>query len=432
MPPFATRRLRVLEAIDGVAILAAAPVTIRNNDVEHDYRQDSDLHYLTGFDEPEAVLILTTVHDEHRSVLFVRPRDPEREVWDGARAGVDGAKELCGVDATFEIRELGKLLPKYLEGASNLYYELGLSPGLDKRVLGAIGRVRGRGRNRKAWPASIVHPDQLWHEMRLVKDEHELQAMRTAADITAEAHRKAMTVAEPGMHEYEVEAVFREVFRRRGAERAAYGPIVGSGPNATVLHYRANRRKMEDGDLLLIDAGCEYDYYASDVTRTFPVSGSFSEPQRRVYEVVLAAQEAAIEATAPGATIEGIHDVTRRKLVEGMVELGLLEGDVDTLIEEETFKRYYMHRTSHWLGMDVHDVGGYFVDGEPRKLTPGMVLTIEPGIYISAEDDQAPEALRGIGVRIEDDILVTEAGCENLTAAIPKTVDEVEAACRAQ
>lgn len=414
-----------------MAIVAAAPVTIRNNDVEHDYRQDSDLYYLTGFDEPEAVLILTTVHDEHRSVLFVRPRDPEREVWDGARAGVDGAMEQCGVDAAFDIRELGKLLPKYLEGAPNLYYELGHSAGLDKRILSAINRVRGRGRSRKAWPASIVHPEHLWHEMRLIKDEHELAAMRVAADITAEAHTKAMAAAKPGVNEYEIEAIFREVFRRRGAERAAYGPIVGSGPNATVLHYRANRREMVDGDLLLIDAGCEYDYYACDVTRTFPVSGTFTEPQRRLYEVVLAAQEAAIEASAPGATVEGLHDVTKRKLVEGMVELGLLEGDVDVLIQEETFKRYYMHRTSHWLGMDVHDVGGYFVDGEPRKLAPGMVLTIEPGIYISADDEQAPEAFRGIGIRIEDDILITESGRENLTAAIPKTIDEVEAACRA-
>jgi len=414
-----------------VAILAAAPVTIRNNDVEHDYRQDSDLYYLTGFDEPETVLVLTTAHEEHRSVLFVRPRDPEREVWDGARAGIDGAKEICGVDAVFDVRELGKQLPKYLEGASNLYYELGNSASLDKRILKTIQRVRGRGRNRKGWPSTIVHPDRLWHEMRLVKDEHELRAMREAADITAEAHGAAMAAARPGMHEFEIEAIFREVFRRRGAERAAYGPIVGSGPNATVLHYRANRRKMEEGDLLLIDAGCEYGYYASDVTRTFPVSGTFTNPQRRVYEVVLAAQEAAIEASRPGADIELLHDVTRRKLVEGMVELGLLQGEVDTLIEKEAFKRYYMHRTSHWLGMDVHDVGGYFVDGQPRPLAPGMVLTIEPGIYVSADDDQAPEAYRGIGIRIEDDILITESGRENLTAAIPKTIEEVEAACRA-
>ncbi|MEZ4440834.1 MAG: aminopeptidase P N-terminal domain-containing protein [Polyangiaceae bacterium] len=429
--PYARRRGQLLDVMDGVAILPAAPVTIRNNDVEHDYRQDSDLFYFTGFDEPESLLVLSTCHPEHRSVLFVRPRDREREVWDGARAGVDGARERCGVDATFPIAELPTRLKDYVSGAHNLYYEVGRSEQLDAQILAAITQARGRGRNPKPWPTKILHPEPLWHEMRLRKDDGEIDAMREAARITAEAHIGAMRLAAPGRHEYEVEALFREVFRRNGAERDAYGPIIGSGPNATVLHYRANNRRMEDGELLLIDAGCEYGYYASDVTRTFPVNGTFSEPQRRLYEVVLAAQLAAIEATKPGADIEALHRITIRALSEGMVAAGLLEGDVDEIVEKETYRRYYMHRTSHWLGMDVHDVGAYFLDGKPRPLEPGMVFTIEPGIYVAADDDRAPEELRGIGIRIEDDVLVTGAGHEVLTRAIPKTIEDVERACRA-
>lgn len=430
MELFAKRRNRVLETIDGVAVIPAAPVTIRNNDVEHEYRQDSDFYYLTGFDEPEAVLILTTAHAEHRSVLFVRPRDPEREVWDGARAGVDRAKELCGVDASFSIKELPKELGAYIAGAKNLYYELGKRPDLDPRVLAAIQAARGRGRNTKPWPTSIHHPEPLWHEMRLKKDEAEIAALRRASGITAEAHARAMRVAEPGRYEYEVEAVMREVFRRHGSERPAYTPIIGSGPNATVLHYHANNRRLEDGDLLLIDAGCEYGYYAADVTRTFPVNGRFSGPQRRVYETVLAAQDAALEVSKPGSNIEKIHEATLHALVDGMIEIGLLSGTREENIESEKYRRFFMHRTSHWLGMDVHDVGAYFVDGSARPLEAGMVLTVEPGIYVGTEDDEAPAEYRGIGVRIEDDVLITADGHENLSAAIPKTVDDVEHACR--
>ncbi|HHH31824.1 MAG TPA: M24 family metallopeptidase, partial [Polyangiaceae bacterium] len=318
MELFAKRRQRVLDAIDGVAVVPSAPVTLRNNDVEHEYRQASDLFYLTGFDEPEAVLLLSTVHPEHRSVLFVRPRDREREVWDGARAGVEGAKERCGVDATFPIAELKDRLGDYVAGASNLYYELGHQPDFDRLVLDAIGKARGRGRNPKPWPTTIQHPETVWHEMRLLKDDDELDQMRRAVAITGEAHLAAMRAAAPGKHEYEIEALFREIFRRNGSERAAYAPIIGAGPNATVLHYRANNRRMEDGELLLIDAGCEYGYYAADVTRTFPVNGKFSEPQRKIYEAVLAAQDAAIEATKPGATVESIHRVTIEALTEGM------------------------------------------------------------------------------------------------------------------
>jgi Xaa-Pro aminopeptidase len=430
MSAFAERRQRVLEAIDGVAILASAPVTIRNNDVEHEYRQDSDLFYLTGFTEPDAVLLLSSVHPEHRAVMFVRPRDKEREIWDGERAGVEGVKEQCGVDAAFPIAELGKKLSEYLAGANNLYYELGKRPRMDERILLAITRARGRGRNPKPWPKTIHHPEAVWHEMRLFKDESELLAMRRAAAITAEAHRRAMAETRAGVHEYDIEATLKDVFRRRGAERAAYPPIVGSGPNATVLHYRANKRQLEGGELLLIDAGCEFAYYAADVTRTFPVDGTFTAPQRAIYEAVLDAQEAAIAVARPGATIERIHEVTLRRLVDNMIEIGLLSGERQKIIQEEKYKRFFMHRTSHWLGMDVHDVGAYFLAGKPRELAPGMVLTIEPGIYVARDDDEAPEPFRGIGVRIEDDILITGDGHENLSAAIPKTVAEIEHACR--
>jgi Xaa-Pro aminopeptidase len=430
MKLFAERRRRLLEAIDGVVIIAAAPVTIRNNDVEHEYRQDSDFYYLTGFEEPNSVLILSTAHPEHQSVVLVRKRDPEREQWDGARAGVEGAKDVCGVDASFAIGELARRLPDYLSGAKNLYYELGRRRDIDELVLAALHQARGKGRSPKAWPTAIHHPEPLWHEMRLRKGEAELVAMRKAAAVTGEAHIGAMALAAPGKHEYEVEALFREVFRRHGCPRPAYTPIVGSGPNATVLHYNANNRQMAEGELLLIDAGCEFDYYASDVTRTFPVSNGFSDPQKQIYEVVLEAQRLGIEETKPGSNVETVHKASLHALIDGMLRIGLLEGSRDEVLEKESYRRYFMHRTSHWLGMDVHDVGAYFVDGKPRPFGPGMIITVEPGIYVSGSDEQAPEKFRGIGVRIEDDVLVTAGGNENLTAAIPKAIDDVERACR--
>ena len=427
---FADRRRRVLDSIRGAAIVVAAPVSIRNNDVEQEYRQDSDMQYLTGFDEPESVLVLSKVHPEHRSVLFVRPRDREREQWDGARAGVEGAVAAYGLDAAFPLSELRKRLPEYLAGAEELVYELGKSSEVDAHVLSAITQLRARGRSVKPWPRTIIHPDSVWHELRLVKDAHELERMRRAATISSDAHRAAMAVAAPGRFEYEVDATLREVFRRNGALREAYAPIVGSGPNATVLHYRENRRQMQDGELLLIDAGCEFDYYAADITRTFPVNGTFSAAQRAVYEAVLTSQLAAIDEVRPGSTIERVHEVALRVLVEGMVRVGLLVGAVDDLIAKESYKRFYMHRTSHWLGMDVHDVGSYFVGGVARPFVPGVVLTIEPGLYVSPDDVEAPAEFRGIGIRIEDDVLVTADGHEVLSAAAPKTVDDIERACR--
>jgi Xaa-Pro aminopeptidase len=410
-----------------VAVFPAAPVFLRNNDVEHEYRQDSDFFYLTGFDEPESVLVLDA--QERKTTLFVRPRDRDREVWDGPRAGVDGAKQIYGADEAFVIAELGDKLPELLKNRSRVHYRIGHDPRFDERFLGALDRVRARARTGVFAPTEIVDPGAILHEMRLRKSAAELDLMREAARITREAHERAMGRARPGMREYEVEALLLDTFRRHGSERTAYGSIVGSGPNACVLHYRKNDRRIEDGDLLLIDAGCEYGYYASDVTRTFPVGRRFSPPQQAIYELVLQAQLEAIGATRVGVTLDAIHKLSVEVVTRGLVELGLLAGDPEKLIETGDYKRFFMHRTSHWLGMDVHDVGAYFVDGKARALEPGMVLTVEPGIYIAPDDAGVPPEWRGIGVRIEDDVLVTDAGPDVLTAGIPKTVEEVHRAC---
>ncbi|HEX7601720.1 MAG TPA: aminopeptidase P N-terminal domain-containing protein, partial [Polyangiaceae bacterium] len=380
----------------------------------------------TGFDEPGSVLVLLA--KERKMVLFVRPRDPDREIWDGPRAGVDGAKESFGADEAFKISELGEELPKLLANKKRLYYRLGRDRSFDDKVFEAMDAARRRGRTGVSWPTEIADPGVIVHEMRLFKGSEDLDAMRTAAAITRDAHVKAMARTRPGMFEYEVEALILETFRGRGSERPAYGSIVGSGANATVLHYRSNNRKMEAGDLLLIDAGCEYGYYASDVTRTFPVSGSFTKEQEAIYQLVLDAQLASIEATKVGATLEEVHHKSVEVITKGLVALGLLAGEVDKLIETEAYKPFYMHRTSHWLGMDVHDVGSYYEEGKPRKLAAGMVLTVEPGIYIGKDYDKVPAEWRGIGIRIEDDILVGEAGPTNLTADIPKTVTELRQA----
>ncbi|HVU05306.1 MAG TPA: aminopeptidase P N-terminal domain-containing protein [Polyangiaceae bacterium] len=429
-PVFAERRARVLEAMkSGVLVVFSAPQAIRNNDVEHEYRQDSDFHYLAGFDEPESVLVLSRVH-EKPFVLFVRPKDPERETWDGPRAGVDGAVAEFGAVEAFPIAELAQRLPDFLENADRLYYRIGRDRAADDRVLSALERTRPRARRGSSYPTEIVDTETVLHELRRKKDAGEVALLQRAIDITAEAHVAAMAAVRPGMHEYEIEALLRGVFRRNGSERPAYAPIVGSGANSTILHYHQNDRKMDAGDLLLVDAGAEYGYYAADVTRTFPVSGEFTPPQRRIYDLVLAAQDASIAATKPGATLDAVHAESVRVITEGLVELGLVQGPVDAAISEERYKRYYMHKTSHYLGMDVHDVGRYFVGGKPRPLEEGVVFTVEPGIYVAAHDDQAPAEYRGIGVRIEDDVLVTADGCRVLSEAIPKRRRDVELACR--
>ncbi len=425
---YGKRRKAFLDAIasrgdDAVCVFPAAPVFTRNNDVEHDYRQDSDLFYMTGFAEPSSVLVLDA--SDKKATYFVRPRDPEREVWDGPRWGVDGVKEHFGADAAFTIDKLAEELPKLFQNKKRLYYRLGVNRSMDDRVLEAIDRTRARAKLGISWPVEIIDPGTVIHEMRLFKSKDDLDSMRRAADITAQAHLRAIAAAKPGMHEFQVEAMLLETFRMHGSERPAYGSIVGSGPNATILHYRQNNRKMVDGDLLLIDAGCEYDYYASDVTRTFPINGRFSKQQQAIYELVLEAQEAGIAQTRVGSTLEQIHAACVDVITRGLVRLGLLQGDVDALIKDEAYKPFFMHKTSHWLGMDVHDVGNYYVGGKARQLSPGMVLTVEPGIYIGRDYDKVPAEWRGIGVRIEDDILVTEGGPENLTQAIPKSVSDL-------
>jgi Xaa-Pro aminopeptidase len=429
---FARRRAALLDAMaaaspSAVAVIPSAPVFIRNNDVEHEYRQDSDLFYLTGFDEPESVAVLDA--QARKVTLFVRPRDRDREVWDGPRAGVDVAKLLFGADESFVIAELDEKLPTLLQNHRRVYYRLGHNRKFDDRLLGAIDRVKARQRTGVSAPTEVVDPGSIIHEMRLRKTVPEVEAMRTAARITREAHELAMRRTKPGMHEYEVEAMLLDTFRRHGSERPAYGSIVGSGPNACVLHYRKNDRRIHEGELLLIDAGCEYGYYASDVTRTFPVGQAFSREQQAIYELVLQAQLQGIEATRPGGNLDAIHALNVDIITRGLVRLGLLQGEPEKLIETEGYKRFFMHRTSHWLGMDVHDVGAYYESGKPRPLEAGMVLTVEPGIYIAPDDATVPAEWRGIGVRIEDDVLVTASGPEVLTAGIPKSVDEVRRAC---
>ena len=425
---FKERRDRVLAAIHpGVLVIPSAPLAIRNNDVEHEYRQDSDFFYLTGFDEPESVLVLNSQSQEPFT-LFVRPRDPEREVWDGARAGVDGAIAELGANAAFTIGELAQKLPDAIQNTERVFYRLGKNRSFDDALLAALDRVRARARLGVTCPTSIVDAATVVHEARLKKSELELSAMQRAIDITRDAHVEAMAKAAPGMYEYEVEAILRGIFRRFGSERPAYAPIVGSGPNATVLHYHKNDRKMQDGDLLLIDAGCEFDYYAADVTRTFPVSGTFTPAQRAIYQLVLDAQLASIEVTRAGRTLDEVHAASVDVIARGLVELGIIAGPVETAISELRYKPYYMHKTSHYLGMDVHDVGAYYLGGKPRPLEPGMVITVEPGIYI-AQGAEVPEQYRGIGIRIEDDVLVTADRAVVLSENIPKRVDEIERVC---
>ncbi|MEM7138879.1 MAG: aminopeptidase P N-terminal domain-containing protein, partial [Myxococcota bacterium] len=411
MSEFAERRNQLLDAMgDGVALFPSAPSAIRNRDVEHAYRQDSDLYYLTGFDEPDSLLVLTHEHQEHRAVLFVRPRHRDREIWDGPRAGVEGAIADFGVDAAFPIDELPKRLPDYLGNVHRLHYRVAEHDATDRLVFDCLRLLRRGGRRGVVAPEAIIDSGLHLHEMRLRKSASELATMRRAAAITGEAHQRAMAMTAPGVREFEVDAELLHVFRKRGSERPAYDSIVGSGPNATILHYRAGNREMRDGELLLIDAGCELDYYASDVTRTFPVSGRFSEEQRAIYELVLTAQKQAIAGVKPGETLESLHAGTVRTLTEGLVALGLLEGAIDTLIEDKKYEPFYMHRTSHWLGMDVHDVGRYYDNGEHRPIEPGFVLTIEPGLYIATDNEDVDARWRGIGIRIEDDIAVTQTG----------------------
>jgi Xaa-Pro aminopeptidase len=412
---------------NSVAILPAAREVTRSNDTEYRFRQDSDFYYLTGFSEPDAIAVVAP-SKEARYTLFVRPRDPEKEVWTGRRAGTEGAKASFGADAAFPVEEFQEKLTELLDGARNLYYRLGNgNPELDQTLIQQIARMRSMGRRGIHPPQTITDPASLLHEMRLIKTDEEIALMQRSADIASEAHREAMRSARPGMKEFELEALIEYIFRRNGANAPAYTSIVGGGANATILHYINNDMELRDGDLLLIDAGAEYEGFASDITRTFPVNGRFTEAQRDIYQLVLECQERCIEMTAPGVTLDEMHTRSVEILTEGMVRLGLLQGDVKTLIEEEAYKKFYMHRLGHYLGMDVHDVGLYMADGQPRPVEAGIVMTVEPGIYIAEDAEGIPEKYRGIGVRIEDDVLVTEDGFRVLTDKAPKQIEEIEA-----
>ena len=420
------RRARLAAAMqEGVAIIPTAPERTRNRDAHYPYRFDSYFYYLTGFREPAAALVIVA-GAAPMSILFCRDKDSEREIWDGFRHGPEAARAALGFDEAHPIAELDARMPDLIADRDALYCHLGADAAWDARVTGWINQVRDRARAGVAAPRAVKDVHALLDEMRLIKGPEELDVMRRAAAITAGAHRRAMRAARPGRAEYEIEAELLHEFRRRGAQAPAYTPIVASGERACVLHYVQNDGVLSDGELLLIDAGCELDGYASDLTRTFPVNGRFSGPQREIHELVLAAQAAAIAAVRPGAPWDAPHRAAVNVLAQGLIDLKLLSGGLAEVVETEAYKRFYMHRTGHWLGLDVHDAGDYKLQGGWRALAPGMVLTVEPGCYIRPGDG-VPERFAGIGVRIEDDVLVTDAGAEVLTRDAPKTPADIEA-----
>ena len=406
----------------GVAVIPTAPERPRNRDTHYAYRPDSYFHYLCGFPEPEAVLVIVG-GDEPHSVLFCRDKDLEREIWDGFRYGPAGAQDAFGIDEAHSITELDARMPALLGNRPALYCHLGEDPAWDARVIGWLNQVRAQVRTGVTAPSELRDVHALLDAMRVVKDADELAIMRRAAAISTAAHERAMRTTRPGRHEYEIEAELLHEFRRHGSAAPAYTSIVAGGANACVLHYVQNDAPLKDGDLLLIDAGCELDCYASDITRTFPVNGRFTAPQQAIYELVLAAQAAAIAQVKPGNTWNMPHDAAVRVLAQGMLDLGLLTGTLDGVIESEAYRRYYMHRTGHWLGKDVHDAGSYKEDGAWRTFEPGMVLTVEPGCYVR-RGEGVPDKYADIGVRIEDDVVVTASGCEVITAP-PKTVADI-------
>ncbi len=423
---YSARRARLAAAMQrGVAVVPTAPERLRNRDTHFPFRFDSHFYYLTGFPEPEAVLVLVA-GESPKSLLFCRERSDEREIWEGVRFGPERARERFGVDEAHPIAALDGKLAELLVDQPTLYYPMGADAAWDARAMGWLNAVRAKARAGVAAPERVHDVRALVDEMRLVKDAHEVGIMRRAASISSAAHRRAMQAARPGRHEYEIEAELLHEFRRHGAQFPAYWPIVAGGANACVLHYVSNDAELRAGELLLIDAGCELAGYASDITRTHPVDGRFTPAQREVYQLVLAAQRAAIAEVHAGAAWNEPHDAAVRVLAQGLLDLKLLAGSLDEVLQKETYKRFYMHRTGHWLGLDVHDAGDYKRAGAWRELVPGMTLTVEPGLYIRAADD-VPEPLRNIGVRIEDDVLVTETGCEVLTAEAPKAIEEIEA-----
>jgi len=427
------RRQELMTKIaSGTAIFRSAPTAVMHNDVEYVYRQDSDFFYLTGFNEAQAVVVLAPHHPEHHFILFVQPKDPEKEVWNGYRCGVEGAKEFYGADIAYPITALDEKLPQYLEKADRIYYHLGRDRNFNDKIIQHYQSLLRTYPKRGTGPIAIADPSVVLHDMRLYKSTTELDLMRQAVEIAVEAHDYALKNAAPGRYEYEIQAEIEHIFRLRGGMGPAYPSIVAAGKNACVLHYIENNCQIQENDLLLIDAGCAYGYYNSDITRTFPVSGKFTPEQKALYEIVLAAQKQAIAEVKPGNSFYAPHNAAVRILTEGLVELGLLKGEIDKLIEEEKYKAFYMHRTSHWLGLDVHDVGLYQHGENPQILQPGQVLTIEPGLYIVPDTKPAEDQPEidprwlGIGIRIEDDVLVTSEGNEVLTAKVPKEIKDLE------
>lgn len=425
---YARRRQQLMAAMspNSIAIVPSAPLTTRNRDVEHPFRQDSDFYYLSGFAEEHAVLVLVPGREHGEYVLFCQEKIKEQEIWTGRRVGPEAAPEVLGADDAFPITDIDDILPGLLEGKDRIYASLGVRQDFDHQLMQWVNHIKTQVRNGATPPREFSALDHLLHEMRLIKSDAEIAVMKEAAEVSAEAHKRAMQMVKPGMMEYQLEAEILRTFMAAGSRWPAYPSIVGTGDNACILHYTQNTEEIKDGDLILIDAGCELDYYAADITRTFPANGKFSDPQKELYQLVLDAQIAAIEQVKPGNHWNQPHEAAVKVLVDGLLELGLLEGDADEIIKEEKYRQFYMHKTGHWLGMDVHDVGEYRIDGEWRELEPGMVLTIEPGLYISPDDETVDEQWRGIGIRIEDDVVVTKEGCQVLTVDVPKAIDAIE------
>jgi Xaa-Pro aminopeptidase len=425
---FAKRRKTLMHMVDpnGIVILQAATEKTRNSDVHYRYRQDSDFHYLTGFPEPEAVAVLVPLGRGHKFILFCRDKDPVRETWDGRRAGQTGAKKDFGADEAYSISKLDEHLSKLMGEFESVYYTMGNDADFDQRIIGLVNAIKQNSKSGQHPPQEFVALDHYLHDMRLFKSQTEIKAMKQAARIAVTAHKRAMQLCEPGLNECVLEAEYMHEFKKHGAD-ISYSPIVGGGDNACILHYTENNQILNDGDLVLIDAGCEYDMYASDITRTFPVNGVFSKEQRAIYDVVLSAQEAAFAAIKPGNSWIAPHEAAIKAVARGLKKLGILKGTVSEIIKKESYFKYFMHKTGHWLGMDVHDVGDYKVEENWRVLEPGMTLTVEPGIYIPAGSKGVAKKWWDIGVRIEDDVLVTRKGFDILSKGLPRTADEVEA-----
>ncbi|MDX1900766.1 MAG: Xaa-Pro aminopeptidase [Gammaproteobacteria bacterium] len=425
---FAARRAQLMKHIGktSIAIVKAAPIMYRNHYHEHAYRQDSDFHYLTGFDEPEAIAVFAPGRGDGEYILFSRRKDPDKEVWDGYRAGQEGAKKIYGADEAWPTETFAEKLPGLLENRDQIYYATGMDANFDTVIFEAINTLRSKVRSGVNWPDTFMDIQPILHEMRVIKSPAEIELMQKACDISIEGHIRAMRACKPGMYEYQLEAELTYAYLSNGSHAHAYTPIVGSGENACILHYVTNNKKIENGDMILIDSGCEYDYYASDITRTFPANGKFSAEQRAIYEVVLAAQRVGIEALHPGNHWDKIEETVLRVIVEGLRELKLLKGSVDEIIEKRTYVPFYMHRCGHWLGLDVHDAGRYKIKEAWRTLKPGMVRTMEPGVYISSNIPNVPKQWHNIGVRIEDDVLITENGNRVLSEKLPKEISDIE------